>query len=81
MPEPNPLDYFTSDSLMEALQDRNDTAVILLFKRDREDATSLVSSIGGEYVVALGLMSMLPEMIEEALGESVRNLDEDDGDD
>ncbi len=73
----HPLEYVTTDALVEELVARQDTAIILLFKREQKTATSLIHAIEGEYITALGLLGMLPDLIEQVLGPSITDLDDD----
>lgn len=76
--DPHPLEYVTSDALVEELVSRQDTCIMLLYKRDKDTATSLVHAIEGEYVTALGLLGLLPDLIEQVLGPSMHDMDADD---
>ena len=77
-PDAHPLEYVTSEALVAELASRFDTVIMLLHKRDKQTVTSLIHEIDGEYVVALGLNAMLPELIEQVLGQSVTDLDDED---
>jgi len=81
MSDAHPLEYVTSEALVAELSSRHDTVIMLLYKRDKKTVTSLIHEIDGEYVTALGLLGMLPDLIEQVLGASVTDLDCEDLDD
>lgn len=77
MADTNPLSYFTTEALIGELQDRNDTTIIVLYHRDKVATSKLVCQISGLYVEATGLAQLIPQFVEDALGEAITDEDPD----
>ena len=69
MSDTNPLSYYNTAALVSELQNRFDTTILVFYRRDTGDSSTLLYRVSGAYVEATGLAQLIPQFVEDVLGE------------